>query len=65
MRLLDIINYNCFLFHSLVGALGRGPKYLVDEYAILDSRYWPLDHPTVAWISYVELIIMIPLCFFW
>ncbi len=54
-----------FILTSIVGALGRGPKYLVDEYAILDARYWPLDDPTVAWISNVELVIMIPLCFFW
>lgn len=52
-------------YNSIVGALGRGPKYLSDEYAVMDTRYWPLDDPTVAWISYVELAIMIPLCFAW
>ena len=50
---------------SVVGALGRGPKYLSDEYAVMDTRYWPLDDPAVAWISYIELAIMIPLCFAW
>lgn len=50
---------------SIVGAIGRGPKYLSDEYAVMDTRYWPLDDPTVAWISYVEMAIMIPLCFAW
>lgn len=52
-------------YNSIVGALGRGPKYLSDEYAVMDTRYWPLDDPTVAWISYIELAIMIPLCFAW
>lgn len=51
--------------HSFVGALGRGPKYLVDEYAVMDTRYWPLDDPTVAWISYLELVVYVPLCYFW
>lgn len=51
--------------YSFVGALGRGPKYLVDEYAVMDTRYWPLDDPTVAWISYLELAVYVPLCYFW
>ncbi len=51
--------------YSLVGAFGRGPKYLSDEYAVMDTRYWPLDDPAVAWISYIEVAIMIPLCFAW
>ncbi len=42
-----------------------GPKYLVDEYAILDARYWVLQDPTVAWVCYLEAFVMIPLCFFW
>lgn len=50
---------------SFVGTNGRGPKYLVDEYAVMDTRYWPEDDPAVTWISIVELIIMIPLCYFW
>ena len=50
---------------SFVGSRGRGPKYLVDEYAVMDTRYWPEDDPAVAWISIVELFIMIPLCYLW
>lgn len=50
---------------SIVGALGRGPKYLSDEYAIMDTRYWPTDEPAVIWISNIEVVIMIPLCFAW
>ena len=50
---------------SLVGALGRGPKYLVDEYAVMDTRYWPLDDPAVAWISYLEMAVYVPLGYFW
>ncbi|XP_064392724.1 uncharacterized protein LOC135340333 isoform X3 [Halichondria panicea] len=59
---------NAVIFHPMdyiVGALGRGPKYLTDEYAILDARYWPLNDPSVTWISNVELVVMLPLCFFW
>ena len=51
--------------YRFVGSFGRGPKYLSDEYAVMDTRYWPLDDPTVAWISYVEAGIMVPLCFLW
>ncbi len=51
--------------HSFVGALGRGPKYLSDEYAVMDTRYWPLHEPTVAWISLIELVIDLPLCYYW
>lgn len=51
--------------HRFVGFLGWGPKYLSDEYAVLDTRYWPLQDPVVAWISYTELVIMLPLCFMW
>ncbi|XP_064392725.1 uncharacterized protein LOC135340335 [Halichondria panicea] len=59
---------NAVIFHPMdyiVGALGRGPNYLTDEYAIMDTRYWPLDDPTVTWISNVEFVVMLPLCFFW
>jgi cholestenol delta-isomerase len=31
----------------------------------MDTRYWPLDDPTVAWISYLELAVYIPLGYFW
>lgn len=31
----------------------------------MDSRYWPLDDPAVSWISYIEVAVMVPLCFFW
>lgn len=37
----------------------------MDEYAVMDTRYWPEDDPSVTWISIVELVIMIPLCYFW
>ena len=53
------------LLFSFVGSCGRGPKYLVDEYAVMDTRYWPEDDPAVTWISIVELVIMIPLCYLW
>lgn len=50
---------------SFVGALGRGPKYLTDEYAVMDIRYWPTDDPWLTWIAYMELIAYVPLCYFW
>ena len=50
---------------SFVGTCGRGPKYLVDEYAVMDTRYWPEDDPAVTWISIVEIVIMTPLCYLW
>lgn len=49
----------------LVGGLGIGPKYLVDEYAILDARYWVLGHSLVAWVCYLEFFIMMPLELLW
>lgn len=51
--------------HSFVGALGVGPKYLVDEYAVYDTRYWVLKDPMVTWIAYQELFIMLPLEYVW
>lgn len=51
--------------YSFVGALGIGPKYLVDEYAILDSRYWVEKDNTVMWVSYMELFTMAPLSYLW
>ena len=50
---------------SFVGAHGIGPKYLVDEYAVLDSRYWPERDNTVMWVSYLEFFAMIPLSYMW
>lgn len=50
---------------SFVGALGIGPKYLLDEYAVLDTRYWVLKDPVVAWVSYQEFFIMAPLSYMW
>ena len=61
----------CFIAHmlppnfSFVGSCGRGPKYLIDEYAVMDTRYWPEDDPAVTWISIVEIVIMTPLCYLW
>lgn len=57
--------YYCVLFSSLIGTVGRGPKYLVDEYAILDTRYWVLDYPAVSSISYIEFFVMLPMCYLW
>ena len=45
--------------------MGRGPKYLSDEYAVLDSRYWVLKDPIVMWVTYHEFFVMMPLCFLW
>lgn len=54
-------------FHntSLVGTFGVGPKYLVDEYAVLDTRYWVLKDPCIMWVSYSEMFIQLPLEFAW
>ena len=62
-----MLDFDYMYFHNLsfVGSLGRGPKYLVDEYAVMDTRYWPEDDPAVAWISIVEIFIMTPLCYLW
>lgn len=51
--------------HSLVGTFGVGPKYLVDEYAVLDTRYWVLKDPCIMWVSYSEMFIQLPLEFAW
>ncbi len=53
------------LTFSLVGGYGVGPKYLVDEYAVLDSRYWVLQDATVMWVCYQEFFIMLPLEYLW
>lgn len=51
--------------YSFVGALGIGPKYLLDEYAILDSRYWVEKDTVVMWICYLEFFTMAPLSYMW
>lgn len=53
------------LIHSFVGGFGVGPKYLVDEYAVLDSRYWVLQDPMVMWVCYLEFFVMLPLEYIW
>ncbi|KAL5477080.1 hypothetical protein EMCRGX_G023822 [Ephydatia muelleri] len=60
--------FNTVIIHPmdfLIGTVGRGPKYLVDEYAILDTRYWVLDYPAVSSISYIEFFVMLPMCYLW
>ena len=47
------------------GLYGIGWKYMVDEYAILDSRYWATRDPAVMTIAILELYIMYPLSIFW
>ena len=42
-----------------------GPKYLVDEYAILDSRYWVVQDACVTIVSALEFFVMAPLCYLW
>ena len=42
-----------------------GPKYLVDEYAVLDTRYWVEKDNGIMWISYIELFAMVPLSYLW
>ena len=54
-----------YSLHRLVGGLGVGPKYLVDEYAVLDARYWVLGDSLVAWVCYQEFFIMMPLELVW
>ena len=51
--------------YSFVGTFGVGPKYLVDEYAILDTRYWVLKNPCIMWVTYSEMFIQLPLEFAW
>ena len=54
-----------YYVHRLVGGFGLGPKYLVDEYAVLDARYWVLGDSMVAWVCYQEFFIMLPLELVW
>lgn len=55
----------CSLLSRFVGGWGIGPKYLVDEYAVLDTRYWVLGDSMVAWVCYQEFFIMMPLELIW
>jgi cholestenol delta-isomerase len=50
---------------GVIGVYGVGPKYLVDEYAVLDARYWVLQDGTVRMISLTEFYVMAPLCILW
>ena len=50
---------------NLVGIFGYGPKYIVDEYAVLDTRYWVLSDPCVTMVSVLELTVMLPMCYLW
>ena len=38
---------------------------MVIEYGKLDTRYWRTKDPCVMLISYMELVIMGPLCILW
>ena len=49
----------------VIATSARGLKWMVIEYGKLDARYWPTKDPTVMIISYVELVIMGPLCILW
>jgi hypothetical protein len=48
-----------------VGTLGYGPRYLVDEYGVLDTRYWVVQDPCVTIVSFLEFFVMCPLCYLW
>ena len=65
---ISYFQFVLFHFHfafRIIGMYGVGPKYLVDEYAILDSRYWVLQSPDVMAICVMEFYIMTPLCYMW
>ncbi|XP_062515560.1 3-beta-hydroxysteroid-Delta(8),Delta(7)-isomerase-like [Corticium candelabrum] len=61
--------FNSAIIHSwmdgLVGSLGRGPLWMVNEYTTLDSRFWPTQDSTVMAMSMFELLVMGPLAFAW
>ena len=38
---------------------------MVDEYSVLDTRYWVVQDVCVTIVSYLEFIVMAPLCFLW
>lgn len=50
---------------SLVGPFGRGPLFLVNEFALLDTRFWPTQDAGVTAMGVFELVAMGPLAFFW
>ena len=54
-----------FTFFRVIGVSGRGWKWMVIEYGKLDTRYWRTKDPCVMLISYMELVIMGPLCILW
>ena len=54
-----------FIMFRVIGTSGRGWKWMVIEYGKLDTRYWQTKDPCVMLISYVELVIMGPLCILW
>jgi len=54
-----------FSSFSVIGPSGRGWKWMVIEYGKLDTRYWRTKDPCVMLISYMELVIMGPLCILW
>ena len=49
----------------VIGAFGRGPRWMVVEYGKLDLRYWPTKDPLVMMVSFLELGVMGPLCILW
>ncbi|KXJ18996.1 probable 3-beta-hydroxysteroid-Delta(8),Delta(7)-isomerase [Exaiptasia diaphana] len=61
--------FNACIIHcwmdGIIGIFARGPKWLVEQYGILDMRYWLTRDPMVMMISAVELVIMGPLCLIW
>ncbi len=63
MIVSDTVSF--FIVFRFVGTLGIGPKYLVDEYAVLDSRYWVVQDTTVTIVSSLEFLVMGPMCYLW
>ena len=49
---------------SFVGVLGIGPKYLLDEFAVLDSR-WAEKDTTVMSVCCMGFFTMVPLAYMW
>lgn len=61
-----LLTYAIYLpFFSVIGPSGRGWKWMVIEYGKLDTRSWRTKDPCVMLISYMELVIMGPLCILW
>ena len=65
LKSLFIYSFIHLFIFSVVGTLGRGPKWMVIEYGKLDARYWPTKDPMVMMISATEFFIMGPLCLLW